>query len=116
MTLSPRRGLPDVRMSGTLQSSRSEYASRRTGVWIGGLLIMAKKTVHTTPNPSGKGWVNQVGGNIVSKHRTQDNAAGRGREIAKTRHTEHAIHGWGGTIREKNSYGGDSNPPRDKNR
>jgi hypothetical protein len=77
---------------------------------------MSKKSVHTTPNRDGKGWVNQVGGEIVSRHRTQENAAERGRAIAQQRETEHAIHRRDGTIGEKNSYGNDPNPPRDKNR
>lgn len=77
---------------------------------------MTKKTVHTTPNPEGKGWVNQVNGDVVSRHRTQENAAERGRDIARDLHTEHAIHRRDGTIGTKNSYGNDPNPPRDKNR
>jgi hypothetical protein len=77
---------------------------------------MSKKSVHTTPNPTGKGWVNQVGGDVVSKHLNQENAAERGREIAQKKQTEHAIHGRDGAIREKNSYGNDPSPPRDKNR
>jgi Uncharacterized protein conserved in bacteria (DUF2188) len=77
---------------------------------------VSSKNVHTTPNPDGKGWVNQVGGEVVSKHRNQENAAERGREIARENHTEHAIHRRDGTIGRKNSYGNDPIPPRDKNR
>ncbi len=78
-------------------------ASRKTGV-------------HTTPNPDGAGWVNQVGGRVVSNHRLKERAAARGREIARDRATEHTIHNSDGQIGRKNSYGGDTNPPRDKNR
>lgn len=77
---------------------------------------MSKKNVHTTPNPSGKGWVNQVGGKVMSQHRTQENAAARGRSIAKQNESEHAIHRRDGTIGTKNSYGNDPHPPKDKNR
>lgn len=78
---------------------------------------MARKPeVHTTPNPDGKGWVNTYDGDQVSRHRTKDNAVDRGREIAQDRHTEHTIHNKDGKIGEKNSYGNDPNPPKDKNR
>lgn len=72
--------------------------------------------VHTTPNPDGSGWVNQVNGNVVSTHRLKERAVERGREEAQDRHTEHAIHNLNGQIGRKNSYGHDGNPPRDKNR
>jgi hypothetical protein len=75
-----------------------------------------KAQVHTTPNPDGSGWVNQVGGKIVSTHRLKERAVDQGRETAKARHTEHAILNHDGQIGRKNSYGGDSNPPKDKNR
>lgn len=77
---------------------------------------MTRKTVHTTTNAGGKGWVNKLGGEVVSKHRTQENAAERGRQIAREHHTEHSIHRRNGTIGEKNSYGRDPLPPRDQNR
>lgn len=72
--------------------------------------------VHTTPNPDGAGWVNQVSGRVVSTHRLKERAVDSGREIAKERATEHSIHNLNGQIRRKNSYGGDRNPPKDKNR
>lgn len=77
---------------------------------------MAKRDVHTVPNPVGKGWVNKVSGEVVSKHRTQENARVTGRDIAKGNRSEHSIHRRDGTIGEKNSYGGDPNPPKDENR
>ena len=75
-----------------------------------------KAEVHTVPNPHGKGWVNKLGGEEVSRHFRKDTAVDRGREIAIDKHTEHAIHNLDGTIGRKNSYGGDPNPPKDKNR
>lgn len=77
---------------------------------------MGKKDVHTVPNPAGKGWVNKVGGEVESRHRTKENAVERGREIARENRSEHAIHNKDGQIGRKNSYGNDPNPPRDKNR
>jgi uncharacterized protein DUF2188 len=79
-------------------------------------IFVSKKAVHTVPNSAGKGWVNKVGGEVVSRHRTQDNAANKGRAIARQNQSEHAIHRSDGTIGRKNSYGPDPNPPRDKNR
>ncbi len=73
------------------------------------------KPVHTTPNPKGSGWVNTQGGEQVSKHRTKEPAVEKGRSIAKKAETEHTIHKKDGTIGEKNSYGNDPNPPKDKN-
>ena len=65
-------------------------------------------------NSDGKGWVNKVGGEVTSRHRTQDTAAEAGRRQAQRNESEHVIHGRDGRIREKNSYGNDPNPPRDK--
>jgi len=74
-----------------------------------------KPGVHTTPNPDGKGWVNQVGGEVVSTHRLKERAVERGRDIARERASEHTVHNTNGQIGRKNSYGNDPNPPRDRN-
>lgn len=78
--------------------------------------MVKKKGVHTVPNADGKGWVNKQGGEVISRHRTKENAVDRGRSEAQRGRTEHAIHKRDGTISEKNSYGNDPNPPKDKNR
>lgn len=70
--------------------------------------------VHTTPDPNGSGWVNQVDGRVVSRHNTQTTAAAQGRTIARVEGAEHVIHRPDGRIRESNSYGNDPNPPRDQ--
>lgn len=75
-----------------------------------------KPGVHTLPNPGGKGWVNKTDGEVVSRHRAKENAVERGRDIARKSGMEHTIHKRDGTISEKNSYGHDPNPPKDKNR
>ena len=72
-----------------------------------------KRDVHTTPNPDGKGWINQVGGQVVSQHRKKDTAVARGRQEARPRESEHAIHNKDGRIGRKNSYGNDPHPPKD---
>ena len=77
---------------------------------------MARKPeVHTVPKSTG-GWANKVSGQTVTQHRTKDNAVHQGRTIARQLGTEHAIHNRDGKIGEKNSYGNDPIPPRDKNR
>jgi len=75
---------------------------------------MARKQVHTATNPKGSGWVNKVGGEVVSTHRRKDTAVERGREIAQDKKAEHVIHKVDGTIQNSNSYGNDPNPPKDK--
>jgi hypothetical protein len=55
-----------------------------------------------------------VGGEVVSEHRKKEPAVERGAEQAKQRETEHVIHKKDGKIGEKNSYGNDPNPPKDK--
>ncbi|TXD81490.1 DUF2188 domain-containing protein [Subsaximicrobium wynnwilliamsii] len=50
----------------------------------------------------------------TSNHKTQKDAIGRAREIAKNQKSEVVIHGRDGKIRDKDSYGNDPNPPKDK--
>jgi len=73
---------------------------------------MAKGQVHTVPNPDGKGWVNEVNGDVTSEHRKQSTAIEEGRRQAIEGETEHVIHNRHGQIREKNSYGNDPYPPK----
>ncbi|WP_331157318.1 DUF2188 domain-containing protein [Steroidobacter sp.] len=77
---------------------------------------MSKKTVHTTPNPGGKGWVNKLGGEVVSKHRTQENAADRGREIAREQRTSTQFIAAMEPLAKRTRMGANPLPPRDKNR
>lgn len=72
-----------------------------------------KPAVHTVPTPSG--WANKQGGKEISKHNTKSNAETEGRKQAKKAEVEHVIHKKNGQIGEKNSYGGDDCPPKDKN-
>ena len=79
------------------------------------IVMSSRKDVHTVPNPDGAGWVNKVGGREVSQHQRKDTAVDRGRDIARQNQAEHVIHNSNGRIGRKKSYGGDPNPPKDKN-
>ena len=71
------------------------------------------KNIHIVPN--GNKWqVKPEGSRPVSSHRKQENAIDRGRPIAKQNRSELVIHRRDGTIRDKDSYGRDPNPPKDK--
>jgi len=58
-----------------------------------------------------KGAGNQKATKIV---RTQKQAIEFAKEIAKNQKSEVVIHGRNGKIRDKDSYGNDPNPPKDK--
>jgi hypothetical protein len=51
----------------------------------------------------------------LSEHRTQELARQNAVLLAKHDHSEVVIHGTDGKIRDKDSYGNDPFPPRDKN-
>lgn len=75
---------------------------------------MTKKNQHVVPN--GKDWAIKGEGNekatkIVA---TQTEAIKIARDIAINQKSEVVIHRPDGTIRDKDSYGYDPNPPRDK--
>ncbi len=76
---------------------------------------MVKKTLHVVKNPSG-GWAVKKGGSsrATKVHSTQGAAIKHGRTIAKSQNAEFYIHGRDGKIREKDSYGNDPFPPKDK--
>jgi len=76
---------------------------------------MSKASKHVVPSPSG-GWsVKNSGAARASKNfETQQQAISYGRDAAKRSRTELYIHGRDGTIKNKNSYGNDPMPPRDK--
>lgn len=76
---------------------------------------MSKKTQHVVKNPGG-GWAVKKGGSTKATkiHKTQGEAIKHGRSIARGQNAELYIHGRDGRIREKDSYGRDPNPPKDK--
>lgn len=76
---------------------------------------MSKTSKHVVPNPSG-GWsVKNSGASRASKvFDTQQQAVSYARDTAKKDRTELYVHGRDGTIKQKNSYGNDPYPPKDK--
>jgi len=75
---------------------------------------MAKQNQHVVPY--GGNWAVRGAGNsrVTSTHDTQSKAIGAARAIAQNRSSEVVIHRPDGTIRDKDSYGKDPIPPRDK--
>lgn len=73
------------------------------------------RNVHVVPRGDG-GWAVRSEGaeRADSKHKTQSDAIDRAREIAQGRETEVVIHRPDGRIRDKDSYGKDPSPPKDR--
>lgn len=76
---------------------------------------MTKTSKHVVPQPTG-GWaVKNSGATRASRtFDTQADAIKYGRNVAKQERSELYIHGRDGTIKNKNSYGNDPLPPKDK--
>lgn len=71
------------------------------------------KNQHVTPHTSGGFQVKGAGNSRATKvFDTQREAISYGKEIAKNQQSELFIHNRTGQIRERNSYGNDSYPPR----
>ena len=73
-----------------------------------------RQDVHVSRNPGRSTWKTSRGGETISNHRTQANAAAAGRREAKREGVDLVIHGRDGRIRSKDSYGNDPLPPRDR--
>ncbi|MBA4192686.1 MAG: hypothetical protein C0467_32365 [Planctomycetaceae bacterium] len=73
---------------------------------------MSKRNQHVVPHSDG--WaVRPAGGSRASSvHDTQRKAIDRAREISRNQGTELLIHGRDGRIRDKDSHGHDSFPPK----
>lgn len=71
------------------------------------------KNQHVTPHKSG-GWQVKGAGNqkATARRETQADAIAVARNIAIRNKSEVVIHGQDGRIREKNSYGNDTYPPK----
>lgn len=71
------------------------------------------KNQHVTPHPKG-GWQVKGAGNkratVITD--TQSEARAIARNLAIKNQSELIVHGTNGRIREKNSYGSDSYPPK----
>lgn len=74
---------------------------------------MAKQGQHVVRSSSG-GWaVKKAGSSRASSvHETQAEAIKAATRIAQNQKTELYIHGRDGRIRERNSYGNDTHPPK----
>ena len=75
---------------------------------------MRNKNIHTVP--FGNKWAVKKEGieDPISTHNTKDVAMNKGAAEAKKAHVEHVIHGKNGRIQDKDSYGNDPCPPKDK--
>ena len=75
---------------------------------------MSKKNQHVTPH--GQAWQVKGAGNqkATTVTSTQKEAISIAREIAQNQKSEVVIHRRDGRIKDKDSYGNDPNPPRDK--
>ena len=75
---------------------------------------MGKKDQHVVPH--GNKWAVKGAGNSKATKvtPTQKDAIDIAKEIAKNNHSEVVIHRPNGQIRDKDSYGNDPCPPRDK--
>lgn len=72
-----------------------------------------KKNQHVTPNGNGNWQVKGAGNSRATAiTSTQREAINIAREIAKNQKSELIVHGTDGRIRQKDSYGNDSFPPR----
>jgi hypothetical protein len=60
--------------------------------------------IHTTTNPKGTGWVNQVHGVVLSRHRTKAAAVLSGRLVAKRHGEQLTVHRKDGSVIETRSY------------
>lgn len=74
-----------------------------------------KKGIHVVPDKS-KGWrVKREGQDKpLSTHDKKDQAVSAGKDQAKKDKTELTIHNRDGKISDKDSYGNDPHPPKDK--
>ena len=76
---------------------------------------MAKKSNHVVPSSSGCS-VKKSGAERASRtFATKDKAVQYGRELSRNEKTELFVHKSNGMIQNRNSYGNDPNPPKDKN-
>lgn len=73
------------------------------------------KNQHVTKHPDG-GWQVKGAGNqkATKVTDTQQQSIDAAKTIAKHQQSEVVIHGANGRIRDKDSYGNDPNPPKDK--
>jgi len=72
------------------------------------------KNQHIVQTDNGWGIKGEGNSRLTSVHGTQQEAINAGRQIAINQKSELVIHGRNGKIRDKDSYGNDPCPPKDK--
>ncbi len=75
---------------------------------------MPKKNIHTTYKDGGWRTIQEGRKTPLSSHSTKDRAIKASIKQAKKDEVEHIIHGKDGKIQDKDSYGKDPMPPRDR--
>jgi Uncharacterized protein conserved in bacteria (DUF2188) len=75
---------------------------------------MTKKNQHVVPRPDGWGVRGERNNRDTVHTPTQGEAIDVAREIARRNGSEVVIHRRDGKIRDKDSYGNDPNPPKDR--
>ena len=72
------------------------------------------KNQHVVPVGTNWGVRGENNSRLTSKHQTQFEAIFEARKIAINQRSEVVIHGKDGKIRDKDSYGNDPYPPKDR--
>jgi uncharacterized protein YdaT len=72
------------------------------------------KNQHVVPHNGAWGVKGSGNKKVTEVSATQAQAIDRAKSIAKNQGSEVVIHGKNGQIRDKDSYGNDPNPPKDK--
>jgi len=72
------------------------------------------KNQHVVPKGNNWGIRGEQNSRLTSIHQTQITAIEAARKIALNQHSEVVIHRKDGRIRDKDSYGNDPNPPKDR--
>jgi hypothetical protein len=75
---------------------------------------MSKKNQHVVPTKDGWGVKGEGNSKNTANTQTKKEAIDIAKEIAKNNKSEVVIHGKDGRIQDKDSYGNDPNPPKDK--
>jgi uncharacterized protein YdaT len=73
-----------------------------------------KRPLHVVPHDDGWAVRREHSERVSSKHDTQSDALEQAQRWAREEKVEVVIHRPDGTIRDKDSYGPDPNPPKDK--
>jgi hypothetical protein len=75
---------------------------------------MTHRNQHVVPRPEGWAVRGESNTRDTSHHDTQAAAIDAARDIARNQRSEVVIHDRQGRIRDRDSYGNDPNPPRDR--